>query len=124
GVRDSLRLASIGATMDNLNAGVVARLRVPLPPVLEQEQIVTFANLEERRWEKSLLVAEREIELLREYRTRLVEDVVTGKLDVRAAARSLPEEAGLSVAPAEAAADGIDNGEELEAEDDIPTQGL
>ena len=37
---------------------------------------------------------EREIDLLREYRTRLVADVVTGKLDVRAAAASLPEEVG------------------------------
>ena len=35
----------------------------------------------------------REIDLLREYRTRLVADVVTGKLDVRAAAASLPNEA-------------------------------
>ena len=35
---------------------------------------------------------EREIELLREYRTRLVADVVTGKLDVREAAARLPEE--------------------------------
>jgi type I restriction enzyme S subunit len=38
---------------------------------------------------------EREITLLREYRTRLVADVVTGKLDVRAAAASLPDEAPL-----------------------------
>jgi len=38
---------------------------------------------------------EREIELLREYRTRLVADVVTGKLDVREAAARLPEEAPL-----------------------------
>ena len=30
---------------------------------------------------------ERQIDLLREYRTRLIADVVTGKLDVRAAAR-------------------------------------
>lgn len=36
---------------------------------------------------------EREIALLREYRTRLTADVVTGKLDVRAAAAQLPEEA-------------------------------
>ena len=36
---------------------------------------------------------EREIELLREYRTRLVADVVTGKLDVRPAARQLTAEA-------------------------------
>jgi len=33
----------------------------------------------------------REIELLREYRTRLIADVVTGKLDVRDAAARLPQ---------------------------------
>ena len=32
-----------------------------------------------------------EIDLLREYRTRLIADVVTGKLDVREAAAALPE---------------------------------
>ena len=36
---------------------------------------------------------EREIDLLRGYRTRLVADVVTGKVDVREAAAHLPEEA-------------------------------
>jgi type I restriction enzyme S subunit len=36
---------------------------------------------------------EREIDLLHEYRTRLVADVVTGKLDVREAAARLPDEA-------------------------------
>jgi type I restriction enzyme S subunit len=35
---------------------------------------------------------EREISLLREYRTRLIADVVTGKLDVRAAAATLSDE--------------------------------
>ncbi|MBK7780278.1 MAG: hypothetical protein IPJ58_05710 [Ardenticatenia bacterium] len=34
----------------------------------------------------------REITLLREYRTRLVADVVTGKLDVREAAARVPDE--------------------------------
>ena len=34
-----------------------------------------------------------QIELLQEYRTRLIADVVTGKLDVREAAAELPEEA-------------------------------
>ena len=33
-----------------------------------------------------------EIDLLKEYRTRLTADVVTGKLDVREAARNLPNE--------------------------------
>ena len=35
-----------------------------------------------------------EIELVREYRTRLISDVVTGVLDVREAASGLPDEVG------------------------------
>jgi type I restriction enzyme S subunit len=35
---------------------------------------------------------EREIDLLREYRTRLIADVVTGKFDVREAVCHLPPE--------------------------------
>ena len=37
--------------------------------------------------------ARRQVELVQEYRTRLIADVVTGKLDVRAAAAQLPDEA-------------------------------
>lgn len=39
----------------------------------------------------AIVRTEREIALMQEYRTRLVADVVTGKLDVRAAAAKLPE---------------------------------
>ena len=35
---------------------------------------------------------QRQIDLVREYRTRLIADVVTGKLDVREAAARLPDE--------------------------------
>ena len=41
---------------------------------------------------------EREIELVGEYRKRLVADVVTGKLDVREAAMHLPDEAAPDIA--------------------------
>ena len=40
----------------------------------------------------AISAARREIDLLREYRTRLIADVVTGKLDVREAAARLPDE--------------------------------
>ena len=44
-------------------------------------------------------VAQRQIDLLREYRTRLIADVVPGKLEVRAAAAAtLPEEPDDAVA--------------------------
>ena len=45
-----------------------------------------------RPLERTAARAEREIELLREYRTRLIADVVTGKLDVRDAAARLPDD--------------------------------
>ena len=42
--------------------------------------------------ERLILRAGRQIGLLQEYRTRLIADVVTGKLDVRNAAAKLPVE--------------------------------
>lgn len=45
----------------------------------------------------ALLGASRQIAMMREYRTRLIADVVTGKVDVRTAAAKLPEEVPDSV---------------------------
>ena len=87
-----LSFSSIGATMSNLNAGMVARQRIPLPPLDEQDSIVFFIESQSERVESAISRLEREIELLREYRTRLIADVVTGKLDVLEAAARLPEE--------------------------------
>ena len=42
--------------------------------------------------QNAITATEREIELLREYRTRLIADVVTGKLDLREAAAAMAEE--------------------------------
>jgi len=78
--------------MDNLNAGMVARLRMPLPSFSEQNQIIEFVNNENQRHEIITSAILREIDLLREYRTRLIADVVTGKLDVREAAALVPDE--------------------------------
>ena len=66
------------------------RFYVPQPPL--PEQILIAETLTEKIAELEQIInrTEREIGLLREYRTRLVADVVTGKLDVRAAARHLP----------------------------------
>lgn len=49
-------------------------------------------NFEFRNQVPRLSKADALIDLLREYRTRLIADVVTGKLDVREAAASLPDE--------------------------------
>ena len=72
--------------------GLICGISVPVPPVPEQEKIVKQLDADLATLNTALARTEREIGLLREHRTRLVADVVTGKLDVRAAAAKLPAE--------------------------------
>jgi len=67
-------------------------IHVALPPLSEQRDILTGLSAELSGVHIAISRLQREIELLREYRTRLVADVVTGKLDVREAALHLPDE--------------------------------
>ncbi|MEE4356809.1 MAG: restriction endonuclease subunit S, partial [Desulfococcaceae bacterium] len=53
---------------------------IVLPPKIEQQAIVDFIEKETSLIDKTISKAEREIELIQEYRTRLVSDVVTGKI--------------------------------------------
>jgi type I restriction enzyme S subunit len=68
------------------------RLPIIRPPPEEQLRIVEWIHAETAELDSANFRFEREIGLLREYRTRLVADVVTGKLDVREAAARLPDE--------------------------------
>jgi type I restriction enzyme, S subunit len=79
--------------LQNLSNQNFYNVRSLVPPVEEQAEIVSFAVRTTQRLMNAIEVFEREISLVREYRTRLVADVVTGKLDVHDAAASLPEEA-------------------------------
>jgi len=56
-------------------------IRVPIPPAAEQGKILNWIDHIDQMVRR--LIRNRGVELIREYRTRLVSDVVTGKLDVR-----------------------------------------
>ena len=75
----------------NLNPTRYGRLQILLPPAFEQRAIVVFVEDNISDVDTALARTNRGIDLLREYRTRLIADVVTGKLDVREAAAALPE---------------------------------
>ena len=66
--------------------------QVFLPPVIEQAAIVGYVDQATADIDAAFNRARRQIELIHEYRTRLIADVVTGKLDVREAAARLPNE--------------------------------
>jgi len=65
---------------------------VPIPPDNEQAEISTSISQSCASIDRAVTQARREIALIREYRTRLVADVVTGRLDVRGVALSALDE--------------------------------
>ena len=68
------------------------RIKLLCPPPEEQRAIVEIVSKESVDARRAIDLAQGELSLLREYRTRLIADVVTGKLDVREAAARLPDE--------------------------------
>jgi type I restriction enzyme S subunit len=70
----------------------MGRISVAVPSIPEQAEALVRIEEESAPLTTAIARLEREIELLREYRTRLMADVVTGKLDVRPAAGHLPAE--------------------------------
>jgi type I restriction enzyme, S subunit len=90
-----LEAGALGATIRGINIRDLKRADLAVPPMEEQEQIAMFLLERTGRVNTAISRLEREIELLREYRSRLVADVVTGKVDVREAAVQLPQEAAV-----------------------------
>jgi len=76
-------LAAKGVTRFGLSQGAIKSLSLAVPSVDEQEKIVLFIEDATASLNVFIRRAQREIDLIREYRTRLITDVVTGKLDVR-----------------------------------------
>ena len=87
---------STGITASRLRLYPESFLDIPLlcPPLPDQVDIVEYLDKATTDIDAASASARRQIELLQEYRTRLIADVVTGKLDVREAAAQLPDEAG------------------------------
>lgn len=84
---------------------------VPRPPTDEQSRIAALIGEAISEQEAAERLALQEIDYIREYRTRLIADVVTGKLDVRAAAADLPDTADTEPEPA----DDLDDDADLDA---------
>ena len=75
------------------NSTTLRAFPIPLPPLDDQLSILRAVSQKSNALDSAVDRAATEIGLLREYRTRLIADVVTGKLDVREAAAALPDEA-------------------------------
>jgi type I restriction enzyme, S subunit len=80
-----------GSTALGIKASKLPQLKILCPPLAEQKRILHHLDQTNSTLDTTITRAQREIDLLTEYRTRLIADVVTGKVDVREVATRLPE---------------------------------
>ena len=88
---DQLIVQSMRAAQPHLNAEELGSAVLVIPPLSEQSAIVRHLKTKTELIEANTSRIARLGDLVTEYRTRLIADVITGKLDVRKPAASLPE---------------------------------
>jgi len=70
-------------TQPNIGMGVIENIRIIVPPLSEQTQIVKYLDEQTQKIDSTVEKESQRIELLKEYRQSLISEVVTGKVDVR-----------------------------------------
>ena len=91
-VIDAVNSSTFGAKMPRADWQFMGGMAIVHPPLPEQATIVRYLDEAAVDIDDTINRTRRQIELLSEYRTRLIADVVTGKLDVREAPARLPDE--------------------------------
>jgi type I restriction enzyme S subunit len=82
-VNIQFELCSNGVTRVGLGVYDMKNAKIPLPPKEEQQLIVKYIESEVNKIYKTIATIENEITLTQEYKTALVAEAVTGKIDVR-----------------------------------------
>ncbi len=85
-VIDAINASTFGAKMPRADWQFIGGMVQPLPSLAEQAAIAAYLDKQTAAIDAAMARAQREIDLLSEYRTRLIADVVTGQVDVREAA--------------------------------------
>lgn len=73
------------------NSSTLGKLPITVPLQEEQDRLLSEIHFQTSPMVVAMGKAQREIDLLQEFRTRLVADVVMGQVDVRAIAATLPD---------------------------------
>lgn len=75
--------STYGAKMPRASWNFIGNCVIPLPPVDEQQSIINHLNKISKDIDNLILGIEQKISLTQEYKTSLLSEVVTGKVDVR-----------------------------------------
>lgn len=77
-------LGKLGTQL-NLNTDIIGSIKIPIPPLSEQQSIVNYLDHETSEIDHLIADCETSIQLLKQRRTALISEAVTGKIDVRTA---------------------------------------
>ncbi len=83
---DRVTAESVGIAYPAIAENRFGTFHIPVPPKSEQTAIVNYLDKTTTNINATITHTRRQLDLMQEYRTRLIADVVTGKLDVREAA--------------------------------------
>ena len=80
---ESVKIASNSTTIEVIYTETLSSVKIPIPTVKEQLEIVEFLNVKIPMIDTTISNEQKKIELLKEYRQSLISEAVTGKIDVR-----------------------------------------
>ena len=69
-------------TQLNLNTDTVGAIKIPIPPLCEQQKIADYLDTQTAKIDQAIALKTAHIEKLKEYKSVLINDVVTGKVQV------------------------------------------
>jgi type I restriction enzyme S subunit len=81
-----LRSVIIQATIQNVSAEKYNNVFLPVPPLHEQDEIISTVNTKTAELDQMATKVKTVIQKLKEYRAALITQAVTGKIDVRSLA--------------------------------------
>ena len=80
---ESVKIASNSTTIEVIYTETLSSIKIPIPTVKEQLEIVEFLNVKIPMIDTTISDEQKKIELLKEYRQSLISEAVTGKIDIR-----------------------------------------
>ena len=80
--KQELLLDAMGGGQPNISQDIIKKLSIPIPPIQEQQEIASYLDKRCAQIDASISKAQKEIELLQEYKQSLITEVVTGKRKV------------------------------------------
>ena len=79
---DDVKDTSNSTTIEVIYGVTLKDIKVPVPPIKEQQQIVEYLDKQTEEIDTLIQLEQKKIELLKEYRQSLISEVVTGKRKV------------------------------------------